>query len=506
MLSLVEIRGASGIFSVLGKNYDCGFLNSGKGIKQIMFSLPDITMEESWSTSTSASACIVLIVLLTLTCAWRVLNWLWLRPKRLERLLRDQGLQGNPYSLFNGDLKQIMKMQKEVTSKPMKLSHDIAPRVFSYHLQSIIKHGKNPFIWFGRKPRVIITEPELIKEVLNKIYAFPKPDTNPLVKLVATGLLNYEGEKWNKHRRIVSPAFNMEKLKNMLPIFFNSCNDLIIKWEEMSSDGSCEIDLWPFLQSLTSDVIARAAFGSSYEEGRRIFELLKEQAQLAAQSMMKDYIPGWRFIPTAMHRRMKEINREIKASLTDLINNREKALEVGETTENDLLCLLLESNHKEIEEHGNSKTIGMSIEEVTMILNEVLRLYSPVIGLNRNVDEDVKLGNLSLPAGVQVSLPTIMVHHSPELWGDDADSFNPERFSEGVLKATNGRVSFFPFGWGPRVCVGQNFSMLEAKMALSMILQHFTFELSPAYAHAPVSVITLQPQYGAHVILRKLQV
>ncbi|XP_047172925.1 cytochrome P450 716A67-like isoform X1 [Vigna umbellata] len=352
----------------------------------------------------------------------------------------------------------------------------------------------------------------------------------------------------------------------MLPIFFNSCNDLIIKWEEMSSDGSCEIDLWPFLQNLTSDIIARAAFGSSYEEGRRIFELLKEQAQLAAQSMMKDYIPGWRFIPTAMHRRMKEINREIKASLKDLINNKEKALEVGETTENDLLCLLLESNHKEIEEHGNSKTIGMSIEEVieecklfyfagqettstllvwtmvilsmhpdwqarareevlqvfgkqkpdflvlshlkivTMILNEVLRLYSPVIGLNRNVDEDVKLGNLSLPAGVQVSLPTIMVHHNPELWGDDADNFNPERFSEGVLKATNGRVSFFPFGWGPRVCIGQNFSMLEAKMALSMILQHFTFELSPAYAHAPVSVLTLQPRYGAHVILRKLQV
>ncbi|KAG2406450.1 hypothetical protein LR48_Vigan03g270400 [Vigna angularis] len=523
-------------------------------------------MEESWSTSTSASACIVLIVLLTLTCAWRVLNWLWLRPKRLERLMRDQGLQGNPYRLFNGDLKQMMKMQKEVTSKTMKLSHDIAPRVFSYHLQSVIKHGKNPFIWFGRKPRVIITEPELIKDVLNKIYAFPKPDTNPLVKLVATGLLNYEGEKWHKHRRIVSPAFNMEKLKNMLPIFFNSCNDLIIKWEEMSSDGSCEIDLWPFLQNLTSDIIARAAFGSSYEEGRRIFELLKEQAQLAAQSMMKDYIPGWRFIPTAMHRRMKEINREIKASLTDLINNKEKALEVGETTENDLLCLLLESNHKEIEEHGNSKTIGMSIEEVieecklfyfagqettstllvwtmvilsmhpdwqarareevlqvfgkqkpdflvlshlkivTMILNEVLRLYSPVIGLNRNVDEDVKLGNLSLPAGVQVSLPTIMVHHNPELWGDDADNFNPERFSEGVLKATNGRVSFFPFGWGPRVCIGQNFSMLEAKMALSMILQHFTFELSPAYAHAPVSVLTLQPRYGAHVILRKLQV
>ena len=89
-----------------------------------------------------------------------------------------------------------------------------------------------------------------------------------------------------------------------------------------------------------------------------------------------------------------------------------------------------------------------------MILNEVLRLYPPAVGLNRNVDRDMKLGNLSLPAGVQVSLPTTMVHHDRELWGDDVNEFKPERFSEGVLKATNGRVSFFAFGGGPRICIG----------------------------------------------------
>ena len=83
--------------------------------------------------------------------------------------------------------------------------------------------------------------------------------------------------------------------QNMLPIFYKSCNDLIIKWEEMlSSDGSCEIDVWPFLQNLSSDAIARTAFGSSYEEGRKIFQLLKEQAELAMKAIMKLYIPGWR--------------------------------------------------------------------------------------------------------------------------------------------------------------------------------------------------------------------
>ncbi|KAK7397058.1 hypothetical protein VNO78_18225 [Psophocarpus tetragonolobus] len=515
----------------------------------------------------SAIIVVIVVLIVGLTWAWGLVKWLWLRPKRLERLLREQGLEGNPYRLLFGDSKEILNMHKEATSKPMNLSHHILPRVSSYLQHTLNKHGKNSFIWFGRKPRVIITEPELIKDVLNKMHDFPKPDTNPFVKLIATGLVNHEGEKWNKHRRIISPAFHLEKLKNMLPIFFKSCNDLIINWEEMlSSDGSCEMDVWPSLQNLTRDVIARTSFGSSYEEGRKIFQLLKEQAELATNVMMKVYIPGWRFLPTVTHRRMKEIDKEITSLLTLIINSKEKALEVGEATEDDLLGILLGSNHREIEEHGNTKNVGMSLEDVieecklfylagqettsvllvwtmvllskypdwqarardevlqvfgkqkpnfeglshlkivTMILNEVLRLYPPIVGLNRNVHRDVKLGNLILPAGVQVSLPTAIVHHDCELWGNDANEFNPERFSEGVLKATNGRVSFFPFGWGPRICIGQNFSLLEAKVVLSIILQHFSFELSPAYAHAPVTIITLQPQYGAHFILHKVEI
>ncbi|XP_027341296.1 cytochrome P450 716A67-like isoform X1 [Abrus precatorius] len=515
----------------------------------------------------ATTASTILILILAFAWGWKVLNWLWLRPKRLERLLREQGLQGNSYRLLVGDSKEFLKTRQESMSKPMSLSDDLVPRVFAFVYQSVNKYGKNSFIWLGPSPRVTITDPEVIKDVFNKINEFTKPTTSPLIRFLAPGLVSHEGEKWIKHRKIINPAFKLENLKNMLPLFIQCCNDLISKWEGMlSSDGSCETDVWPSLQNLSCDVISRTAFGSSYEEGRQIFQLLKEQVDLTMKVILRVYIPGWRLLPTPTHRRMKKINRDIKAKLIDMINKREKALKAGEATKNNLLDILLESNHKEIQEHGNNKNVGMNLEDVieecklfyfagqettsvwlvwtiillcrypdwqerareevmqvfgnqkpdfdglshlkivTMILNEVLRLYPPVVGLARDVHKDTKLGNLTLPAGVQLSLPTILVQHDSELWGDDATEFNPERFSEGVSKATNGRVSFFPFGWGPRICIGQNFSQLEAKIALSMMLQNFSFELSPTYTHAPTTIITLQPRYGAHVILRKVEI
>ena len=139
-----------------------------------------------------------------------------------------------------------------------------------------------------------------------------------------------------------------------------------------------------------------------------------------------------------------------------------------------------------------------------MILNEALRMYPPAALLLRRVHKETNLGNLIIPTGVEIALPTILVHHDYELWGENAKHFNPERFSEGISKATKGQVSFFPFGGGPRICVGQNFPLVETKMALTLILQNFSFETSSSYAHAPCSIITVQPQFGAHVILHKI--
>ncbi|KAI3695997.1 hypothetical protein L1987_79003 [Smallanthus sonchifolius] len=257
---------------------------------------------------------------------------------------------------------------------------------------------------------------------------------------------------------------------------------------------------------------------------------------------------------------MKEIDQQVKDSIKSIINKRLVAMKAGEISHDDLLGILLDSNYKEIKELGNN-SFGLSIDEVieecklfyfagqettgnmlvwTMILlaqhlewqardrqevlhvfgdkkpdidglshlkviniNEVLRLYSPVVFLRRLIHMETKLGNLTLPAGTLIQINALILHHDKDMWGEDVNEFKPERFSKGVSKVTKGQVAHLPFSSGPRICIGQNFVILEAKMTIAMILQRFSFELSPSYSHAPHTLPTLQPQFG-HLILHKL--
>lgn len=143
--------------------------------------------------------------------------------------------------------------------------------------------------------------------------------------------------------------------------------------------------------------------------------------------------------------------------------------------------------------------------QMNMIINETLRLYPPVISISRKVKNKVQLGKLILPANMLLHMSILAIHHDPQIWGEDVHDFKPERFSEGVAKATKNNVAaYFPFGIGQRSCVGLKAAITEAKIALTMILQRYAFTLSPAYVHSPFQLITIRPQHGVQVLLHSL--
>lgn len=139
-----------------------------------------------------------------------------------------------------------------------------------------------------------------------------------------------------------------------------------------------------------------------------------------------------------------------------------------------------------------------------MILNESLRLYPPAVAIIRRAKMDTQLGGLHIPRGTELLIPILAVHHDPALWRHDPHEFNPARFVKGVAHAANHPMAFMPFGLGARRCVGQNLAILQAKLAVAMILQRFSFQLGSAYEHAPSVLMLLHPQHGAPVVFRKL--
>ncbi|RWR89086.1 cytochrome P450 CYP72A219-like protein [Cinnamomum micranthum f. kanehirae] len=345
--------------------------------------------------------------------------------------------------------------------------------------------------------------------------------------------------------KVLTSSLFTALLQIMVPMMFTCWSELVSKWEKLiGSKHSHEINAWPELLQTTADVIARTGFSTNYKEGMRIFRLEREQAQLVLKATQTIHIPGFSYLPTKENIRRKEINTEVTTVLTEMIEKRKKAVKMGDAVKEDILSVMIEAHLKQSQENGYSESTGLTFDEVideckllffarhettaslltftmivlsmhpdwqekareemTMIIYEVLRLYPPGVMPIRRTYKEVKLGEYTIPPGVQLAIPIIFIHHDPELWGEDVDEFKPERFSEGFAKAANHQLAFLPFGTGPQVCIGQNFTMLETKIALSMILQRFSFELSPSYAHAPCVIITLQPQYGAQIILHKL--
>ncbi|KAL4273644.1 hypothetical protein GQ457_13G029220 [Hibiscus cannabinus] len=556
---------------------------------------------------------LVLVVVVVSCCFFLVAlmkflyDYLW-TPLRIQRMLNSQGIKGPPYRFIHGNNKQVTKMRTEAMSKPMGLSHDVFPKVQPHLHAWINKYGKNFLCWNGARAQLVITEAELVKEVMkNSENNFPK--RKPTIygsKLIGNGLVVIEGEKWVKRRKLANHAFHGESLKNMIPAITASVETMLEKW---TAQVGKEIEVFHEFRLLTSEVISRTAFGSSYLEGEKIFNMLNKLSVLLSRNIFKTSIPFIKYVPyklnlfssmyganlffystfwkTADLLESDKLAKGIRDCVMEIVKNRENKVVSGEEGfGNDFLGLLVKAYHgsddenrlsledlvdecktfyfagqetvnsllawtvfllaihgdwqekarrevldifgdriprpegiaklKTVSELSNHFTVQFMIADVTnvifrfykqmtMIINETLRLYGQPSSMMRTVERQFQWGKLVLPANIDLQIVSFASQHDPQLWGDDVHLFKPERFADGIAEATKyNATAFYPFGLGPRSCVGMTFATTETKIALSMVLQRYTFTLSPGYVHLPVAPLTLKPQHGIQVILRSV--
>ncbi|CAA0833047.1 cytochrome P450- family 709- subfamily B-polypeptide 1 [Striga hermonthica] len=471
-----------------------------------------------------------------------------------------QGVHGPPYKFPHGNTKEITHMRSLSMEKPIDdvSLHDIFPRL-QPHVHAWTKaYGKVFLNWHGSECQLFVTEPNMVKEILmNRGGVFPKMDMDGYAnKLLGRALITNEGEKWSKIRKLADYTFHSESLKSMTTKMSSSVELMLERWK--GYEGK-EIDVFKEFGLLTTEVISRTAFGSSYLEGKHVFEMVAKLTSIVVRNVYKVKVPSISMIRKSDDEvEAEKLEQKIKSSILEITNTREnKRLRnfggdylgqlirisrdsnakkrittdqmideiktifgAGHLTTTSLLtwCILLLATNTEWQDRARDEVYGIlrkktsldsdgiaRLKVMNMIINECLRLYPPALMLTRKTAKQVELGKLSLPPEMNIFISILALHYDPQIWGEDVHLFKPERFARGVSKATKKTgATFIPFGLGPRTCVGLNFTTNEAKIALSMILHKYKFTLSPNYVHFPVDAFVLTPKNGVQVILERV--
>ncbi|XP_022878346.1 cytochrome P450 CYP749A22-like isoform X1 [Olea europaea var. sylvestris] len=489
----------------------------------------------------------------------KFIHRVWWIPMQIRRAMVHQGISGPAYKFIFGNTEEISKKKENSSRCAMDLSHNLLPRIMPHIYSWINIYGKIFLFWNGCRAELVVTELKLVKEFLSSSQSYTRTDADKYMKkIIGDGIAACEGEKWVKLRKVANQSFHAENLKNMTPAMVESVKMMLERWRSYEER---EIDVCEDFRLLTAEVISRTAFGSSYKDGEQIFQMLRKLVIIINRNADKIRLPSISPIyKNGDEVESEKIEKEIRELVLVLIQKREKAaLEEAQIFGSDLLGLLLKARHDATGKNKISldeivdecktfysagqgtthillswtilllaihpdwqektrvevlKVFGQQnptsdglprLRTMNMFINESLRLYPPIVFNERKSKKGARLGNLIIPANVKVYVPILALHLDPTIWGEDAHLFKPERFTKGVVGATNNNLAaFLPFGMGPRTCVGMNFAINEAKIALSMILQRYAFTLSPNYVHSPIQTTTLRPEHGIQVVLHAL--
>uniref|UniRef100_M1B4T8 Cytochrome P450 n=2 Tax=Solanum tuberosum TaxID=4113 RepID=M1B4T8_SOLTU len=493
----------------------------------------------------------------------KVLYSWWIKPKLMYRKLKANGFEGPTPNFPLGNINDMKKelMMKKTSFTPSSssvndISHDIHSLAFPYFATWQKLHGKVFTYWLGTEPFVYIADPEFIKKmsagVMGKTWGKPTVFKRDRKAMFGKGLVMVEGDEWVRHRHIITPAFTTANVKGMASLMADSATHMLDRWATLIDSGNAEIDVESEIINTAGEIIAKTSFGISYEEGEKVFKKLRNMQVTLFKSTRYVGVPyGNQIMCLKETLKANNLGKEIDSLLISIIEERKKTS--VDRTEHDLLSLLLAGNGRMLSTRemvdecktfffGGHETTALALawtllllaqhpewqtqlrEEIKQVMgdgeidvtklaglrkigwvmNEVLRLYSPAPNVQRQAREDIQVDDLVIPNGTNMWIDVVSMHHDKTLWGEDVNEFKPERFKDDIHGGCKHKMGFMPFGFGGRMCIGRNLTMMEYKIVLSLILTRFSFSISPNYKHCPSIMLSLRPTLGLPLILQPL--
>ncbi|KAL7128428.1 hypothetical protein ABFS83_14G316600 [Erythranthe nasuta] len=497
---------------------------------------------------------LALVVILGLI--FRVYSALVTKPRRLRHALRQQGIGGPPSTFLLGNISDIRRARisaPEVgaaTPSP-PFFHNCGPALFPSFYEWRKQYGEIFMFSLGNIQLLHVNQYDMVREITTCTsldLGKPKYQAKEFHSLLGDGILTSNGNFWAHQRKILAPQLFMDKVKGMISLIQQSTVILINSWKDViDAEGgvTADIKIDNYLKKFSGDVISRACFGSSYSEGEHIFQKLRDLEKISSKKVLSTGIPCMSYIPTHNNRRAWELKKDIKALILKLVNQKNEAKSennlmqrvVEEAESVDFIvdnckniylagyettaiaatwCLMLLASNQEWQDRVRAEVLEIcngripdsdsikKMKQLTMVINESLRLYPPVAVVSREALKDLKFGNTYIPKGVNIWIMVTSLHTDPDIWGQDSYEFKPERFSNGISGACKLPHLYMPFGIGPRICLGMNLAMVELKILLSLVLSDFSLSLSPKYVHAPALRLVIEPENGVDLVMERL--
>ncbi len=393
----------------------------------------------------------------------------------------------------------------------------------------------------------LLAHPDGIKHVLQENHRnYTKSiDYKILARLLGQGLVTSEGALWLRQRRLMQPMFHRQKIAAFGAMMTECALEMLDRWRD-SAEPQEAFDVTSEMMRLTLQIVGRALLTMDLTKQADVIGHNMTIANERFGDMDLGSLVPWFPTPANIRfrnavRALREIvlniiaerrreNRDYGDLLSMLIMARDEETGEGMTDEqlrDEVLTLILAGHettatalswtwyllsqnpeverklHAELDQVLGGRAPEMAdlanLNYTGMVIDEVMRLYPPVWAIGREATEDDEVMGYRIPKGSNVMASQWLAHHHPAFWENPA-AFEPERFSA-ERAAGRPRYAYFPFGGGPRMCIGNMFALTEAQLVLATVAQRYRLRLVPNHPIELQPLVTLRPRYGVKVTL-----